>query len=65
MLSGHTMINGNELDLVQLLSITIPGAICGVLVIGFWSMFRGKDLEEDEEFQEKIKDPETKKYNLR
>lgn len=62
MLSGHPMINGNELDLVQLLSITIPGAICGVLVVGLWSMFRGKDLEDDKEFQEKIKDPETKKY---
>jgi anaerobic C4-dicarboxylate transporter DcuB len=62
MLSGHTMINGKELDLVQLLSITIPGTLCGVLVIGFWSMFRGKNLEDDKQFQEKIKDPEMKKY---
>lgn len=62
MLSGHTMINGKELDLIQLLSITIPGTLCGVLLIGIWSMFRGKDLADDEEFQEKIKDPEMKKY---
>lgn len=62
MLAGHPMVNGKELDLVQLLSITIPGAICGVLVIGVWSMFRGKNLEDDEEFQAKLKDPETKKY---
>lgn len=62
MLSGYTMINGKELDLIQLLSITIPGTLTGVLVIGFWSMFRGKDLENDEAFQERIKDPEMKRY---
>ncbi len=62
MLSGHNMINGKELDLIQLLSITIPGTLCGVLALGIWSMFRGKDLDKDEEFQAKLKDPEMKKY---
>lgn len=62
MLSGHLMINGQELSLVQLLSITIPAGLSGVLVVGIWSMFRGKDLEKDAEFQEYIKDPETKQY---
>lgn len=62
MLSGHTMINGKELDLVQLLSITIPGTLCGVLLVGLWSMFRGKNLEDDKEFQAKLQDPEMKKY---
>lgn len=62
MLSGHTMMNGKELDLVQLLSITIPGTLSGVLLIGLWSMFRGKNLEDDEAFQARLKDPEMKKY---
>ena len=62
MLSGHIMLNGQEVDLVGLLSITIPGTLIGVLVMGIWSMYRGKNLEKDTEFQELIKDPETKKY---
>jgi len=62
MLAGHTMINGKELDLIQLLSITIPGTLCGVLLVGLWSMFRGKNLDDDKAFQEKLKDPEMKKY---
>ncbi|MGG7073096.1 anaerobic C4-dicarboxylate transporter [Campylobacter sp. 9BO] len=47
---------------LDLLKITIPSTFCGVLVIGIFSWFRGKDLDKDEEFQEKIKDPEFKKY---
>lgn len=62
MLSGHIMLNGQEVDLIGLLSITIPGTLTGVLVMGLWSMYRGKDLKDDAEFQELIKDPEMKKY---
>lgn len=62
MLSGHKMINGEELSLVQLLSITIPAGYAGVIVLGIWSMFRGKDLDKDPEFLELISDPESKKY---
>lgn len=62
MLSGHVMANGQEVDLIGLLSITIPGTLCGVLVMGAWSMFRGKDLKDDPKFQELISDPEQKKY---
>ncbi len=47
---------------VNLLQITIPSTLFGVLCIGIFSWFRGKDLDKDEEFQEKIKDPEFKKY---
>ncbi|WP_169942261.1 anaerobic C4-dicarboxylate transporter [Campylobacter sp. RM15925] len=47
---------------IDLLKITIPSTFCGVLAIGIFSWFRGKDLDKDEEFQEKIKDPEFKKY---
>ncbi|WP_297194995.1 anaerobic C4-dicarboxylate transporter [uncultured Campylobacter sp.] len=47
---------------INLLQITIPSTLFGVLCIGIYSWFRGKDLDKDEEFQEKIKDPEFKKY---
>lgn len=47
---------------LDLLKITIPSTFCGVLAIGIFSWSRGKDLDKDEEFQEKIKDPEFKQY---
>lgn len=62
MLSGKVMANGESVTLIGLLSITIPGTLAGVLIMGIWSMYRGKDLDKDEEFQEFIKDPEMKKY---
>lgn len=47
---------------INLLQITIPSTLVGVLCIGIFSWFRGKDLDKDEEFQAKLKDPEFKKY---
>ncbi|WP_298783032.1 anaerobic C4-dicarboxylate transporter family protein, partial [uncultured Campylobacter sp.] len=47
---------------LDLLKLTIPSTFIGMLAIGTWSIFRGKDLDKDPEFQEKIKDPEQKKY---
>lgn len=47
---------------IKLLQITIPSTLVGVLCIGIFSWFRGKDLDKDEEFQNKLKDPEFKQY---
>lgn len=47
---------------INLLQITIPSTLFGVLCVGIFSWFRGKDLDKDEVFQEKLKDPEFKKY---
>ena len=47
---------------VNLLQITIPSTLFGVLCIGIFSWFRGKDLDKDEQFQEHLKDLEFKKY---
>lgn len=47
---------------IDLLKITIPSTYCGILAIGIFSWFRGKDLNKDPEFLEKIKDPEIKEY---
>lgn len=47
---------------LDLLKVTVPSTLCGVLAIGIFSWFRGKDLDKDPEFQAKIKDPEFKKY---
>uniref|UniRef100_UPI003AF69C9B anaerobic C4-dicarboxylate transporter n=1 Tax=Campylobacter upsaliensis TaxID=28080 RepID=UPI003AF69C9B len=47
---------------INLLQITIPSTLVGVLCVGIFSWFRGKDLDKDEEFQNKLKDPEFKQY---
>ena len=47
---------------VDLLKVTIPSTFIGMLIIGSYSIFRGKDLDKDPDFQERIKDPEQRKY---
>lgn len=55
-------IGGTVVDFVMLLSITIPSTLVGVLAIGIFSWFRGKDLDQDHEFQARIADPEVRKH---
>jgi anaerobic C4-dicarboxylate transporter DcuB len=50
-------VNGHVIDFIQVLSITIPSTLTGVLMIGIFSWFRGKDLDDDPEFQQRIADP--------
>jgi len=47
---------------VTLLSVTIPSTLAGVLMIGIFSWFRGKDLDKDEAFQALVADPESRKF---
>ena len=42
--------------------ISIPATFIGVVIAGLWSINRGKDLDKDSEFQEKIADPEQKEF---
>ncbi|MBK8740035.1 MAG: anaerobic C4-dicarboxylate transporter [Betaproteobacteria bacterium] len=53
---------GKVIDFVTLLSVTIPSTLVGVLMIGIFSWFRGKDLDKDPEFQALIADPESRKF---
>jgi anaerobic C4-dicarboxylate transporter DcuB len=55
-------IHGHAIDYITLLSVTIPSTLVGVLCIGIFSWFRGKDLDKDEEFQKFIADPENREY---
>jgi anaerobic C4-dicarboxylate transporter DcuB len=54
-------VGDHVIDFVQVLSISIPSTLAGVLMIGIFSWFRGKDLDKDEEFQARIADPEQRK----
>jgi anaerobic C4-dicarboxylate transporter DcuB len=53
-------VDGHVIDFIQVLSITIPSTLAGVLLIGIFSWFRGKDLKDDPEFQKRIADPEQR-----
>ena len=53
---------GPVIDFVTLLSVTIPSTLVGVLMIGIFSWFRGKDLDKDADFQQLIADPQRKAY---
>ena len=53
-------VNGHVIDFIQVLSITIPSTLAGVLLIGVFSWFRGKELKDDAEFQKRIEDPQQR-----
>jgi len=55
-------VNGQVIGFVQLLSVTIPSTLAGVLAIGIFSWFRGKELEHDKQFQAFIAKPENRAY---
>ena len=45
-------------SVLQILAISIPASLCGVLLAALWSMRRGKDLDKDEEYQKRLENPE-------
>ncbi len=47
---------------MQILAISIPASLCGVIATGLWSLHRGKELEKDPEFLAMIADPEKKAF---
>jgi anaerobic C4-dicarboxylate transporter DcuB len=48
---------GYHVSLFDILSVTIPATALGVFIAALWSLRRGKDLDKDQEFQERMKDP--------
>lgn len=61
LLAADTKLAGFD-GYLDLLAITIPSSAFGVLMIGVFSWFRGKDLDKDENFQKYISVPENKQY---
>lgn len=49
---------GQAITLYNILGVTIPATMVGVFMAALWSLRRGKDLDKDEEFQERMKDPD-------
>jgi anaerobic C4-dicarboxylate transporter DcuB len=53
---------GEAYSIPQILMISIPASLSGVLLAALWSIRRGKDLDDDPEFQARIADPEQYAY---
>lgn len=54
--------HGFQISNVQIILVTIPACIVGILFAVAASWHRGLDLDKDPKFQAKIKDPEQYKY---
>ena len=54
--------NGYNITIPQVLMVTIPACLLGILMASIASYRRGKDLDKDPEFQKKISDPAQREY---
>ena len=54
--------NGFDVTIPQVLVVTIPACLVGLLAAAACSYKRGKDLDKDPEFQARLKDPDMYKY---
>ena len=59
---GFMSVAGYSYTVLQILAVAIPATFFGVLCAALWSYRRGRELADDERFQEFIKDPENKAY---
>ncbi|EHM46608.1 anaerobic C4-dicarboxylate transporter [Hafnia alvei] len=53
---------GHAYSILEILAISVPASLCGVIVAALWSLRRGKDLDKDPEFQAKISDPKQREF---
>ncbi|WP_321447269.1 anaerobic C4-dicarboxylate transporter [uncultured Cohaesibacter sp.] len=46
-----------DITLLSILMVTVPATLCGTLAMALYSMRRGKELNEDPEYQRRLQDP--------
>ena len=54
--------NGYNVSIPQVLMVTIPACLLGIIIASIASYKRGKDLDKDPEFQKRLADPEQREY---
>ena len=52
---------GQPISLFDILKITLPAGVLGVLAAAAWSLHRGLDLDKDPAYQARLQDPEFRK----
>lgn len=60
--STISALNGFHISIPQIVAVTLPSCLIGVMIAAAWSYRRGLDLDKDPEFQEMIKNPEQREY---
>ena len=53
---------GHAWGILEILAVSVPASLFGVAIAALWSLRRGKDLSDDREFQEKLKDPKQREF---
>ncbi|ELY3729158.1 anaerobic C4-dicarboxylate transporter [Cronobacter sakazakii] len=53
---------GEAWSILEILAVSVPASLFGVLVAALWSLRRGKDLKDDEAFQARLRDPKQREY---
>ncbi|CAK2461909.1 anaerobic C4-dicarboxylate transporter DcuB [Vibrio crassostreae] len=51
----------HSITLLSILMVTVPATLFGTFLLSLYSLKRGKELNDDPEYQERLKDPEWKK----
>ena len=54
--------NGFGINNLQVIAITIPACVCGIMAAAAISYRRGLDLDKDPAYQARLKDPQMKEY---
>ncbi|MBR6936306.1 MAG: anaerobic C4-dicarboxylate transporter [Prevotella sp.] len=60
--SAISATNGFHVNNLQIIMITIPACVCGLMAAATASYRRGLDLDKDPRFQERLKDPVQYQY---
>ncbi|AKL12699.1 Anaerobic C4-dicarboxylate transporter DcuB [Phytobacter ursingii] len=53
---------GHAWSILEILAVSVPASLFGVAIAALWSLRRGKDLADDKDFQEKLKDPKQREF---
>lgn len=60
--SAISATNGFHVNNLQVIMVTIPACVCGLIAAAAASYHRGLDLDKDPKFQERLKDPVQYQY---
>ena len=60
--SAISATNGFHVNNLQIIMVTIPACVCGLMAAATASYKRGLDLDKDPQFQERLKDPVQYQY---
>ena len=60
--STISALNGFSISIPQIVAVTIPSCLIGIMVAAAWSSRRGLDLDKDPDFQARIADPVQREF---